>query len=128
MLLTGIQVHAIYLNREWRNFPKLVYQHCFNKIYTTVQKFGVSNKCCSFELSVHQRIPPKINDSFHKKTFFNIDNNKKHYLQGSKFHLTVGGDSKHKISQEQFFEGETNNTAKIVLVRIWIHRGKPYYY
>ncbi len=38
-------------------------------------------------------------------------------MQGRKFHLTVGGDNKHKISQA-IFEGDTNNTAKIVLVRI----------
>ncbi len=42
-----------------------------------------------------------------------------HEMQGRKFHLTVGGDNKHKISQEQFLKGtQINNTAKLILVRI----------
>ncbi len=43
--------------------------------------------------------------------------------QRRKFHLTVGGDNIHNFSRA-VFEGDTNNTAKIVLVRICIHRGK----
>ncbi len=37
------------------------------------------------------------------------------YRQGRKFHLTVGGDNKHKISQEQFLKGTQIIQPKLYL-------------
>ncbi len=46
------------------------------------QNIYISNKCCSFELSIHLWIlKNKIYHSFHKNiTVFNIDNNQKCFL------------------------------------------------
>jgi len=48
--------------------------------FIMIQMIIISNKCCSFELSIHQRILKKMHHSFHKNWAaqpFNIDNNKK---------------------------------------------------
>ncbi len=44
------------------------------------------------------------------------------HTQGCKFRLTVGGDNIHKNFSRAVFEGDTNNTAKIVLVRMYTQR------
>ncbi len=50
-----------------------------------LQKISISNKCCSFELSIHLWIlKNKMSHGFHKilcsTTVFNIDNNQKCFL------------------------------------------------
>ncbi len=42
------------------------------KSFTLLQKISISNKCCSFELSIHQIIVEEK-----KQNIFNIDNTKK---------------------------------------------------
>jgi len=46
-----------------------------------VTKYYTSNKCCSFELSIHQRI---MNKHFYI-TVFNIDANNEHFLYHIRF-------------------------------------------
>ncbi|MDN8907574.1 hypothetical protein Q0O77_14770, partial [Staphylococcus aureus] len=54
------------------------------KTFIMLQKISISNKCCSFELSIHQRILKKSTTVSTKilssTTVFNIDNNMTFYL------------------------------------------------